>query len=389
MHLFAFAYHGLERGIPAGCMGSRTGPKVASACCVLTGFLGTVIVFGCVILAHELGHFLVAKLSGVAVERLSVGFGPALWAVRSGETEYRISLLPLGGYVKLAGQSPGATVRSELTGRSYRDLPLRWRSAILAAGPTANMLAALVLFSIIFLVFGLVRLLPVVGSVAEHSPAARAGMQPGDRIVSVDGRVIDRWEQLGERLAGKAGKTVTIAWLREGERRKINLVPQLSRVDSADGRPTRRALIGITPAGDTSIERVSVLEALEFSARETWQLTKLSFVVLYRLATGKLSLGTLAGPVGIAQMSSQAARAGVHALLTLTGILSVNIAVLNLLPIPVFDGGGLLFVLIEAVRKRPLRPEVEQRAQLWSVALLVILTLVVLQNDIARLGTSP
>lgn len=351
----------------------------------MSSLLATIFVFGLVILAHELGHFGMAKLSGVAVERLSVGFGPPLWVFKPGETEYRISVLPFGGYVKLAGQTPGAPVSPEMAERSYLALPLNRRAAILAAGPAANFLAALSIFVIVFAGFGVARLLPVVGSVAEGSPASAAGLRAGDRIVSVDGRPVARWEDLAERFAGKAGARVSVVWLRDGERRERELTPELSSVQNAYGQQTERAIIGVTPAGDASIDEVSVGAALVLGAKETWQLTRATLAVLYRLVSGAVSFSSLVGPVGIAQMSSEAARAGMHALLILTGVLSVNIGVINLLPIPLFDGGGLLFVLIEAVRKRPVSREVQQKVQMWSLAFLVMLTLIVLSNDIARL----
>jgi len=354
----------------------------------VSSFLGPVLVFGLVILTHELGHFFLAKLAGVTVLRLSVGFGPPLWSVRRGETEYRIAVLPLGGYVKLAGQNPDAD-EPEVVGKSYARLPPRWRSAILLAGPATNLLVAALSFATALAVFGLGYLLPVVGSVSEGSPASAAGLRSGDRILEIDGAPVERWTELGERLADKAGRTVSIVWLRDGERHERTLTPELSSVRDAAGGEVTRPIIGIQPSGDAEVEPVSLPTAVKLGARQTWEVSKLSFVAVYRLVTGETSVSTLAGPVGMAQMSGQAARAGVHALMVVTAILSVNVGVLNLLPIPLFDGGGLLFALIEAVRKRPVAPEVQRMAQTWSIALLLALSLVVLRNDLARLASGP
>lgn len=351
----------------------------------MISLIGVVLVLGGVILAHELGHFFVAKLSGVAVLRLSVGFGPALWSVQRGGTEYRIGLLPLGGYVKLAGQNPADPETIGLGDKAYSRLSPSWRGAILLAGPVANVLLGAIAFAVGLSIYGLQHLEPVVDTVAKGSPAAAAGLRSGDRIVEVDGQPIEDWGTIGALLAGKGAQTVSIAWLRDGARHERALTPEISEVKDAQGNTVERTIIGVTPTGETFAEHVGAARTLELSARQTWQVMSMTFEGLYGLATGTTSMDALAGPVGIAQLSGRAARAGVQALLVLSAIFSINIAVLNLLPIPVFDGGGLLFVLIEAIRGRPLGPEIQARAQFWSVVFLVALSLIVLRNDLARL----
>lgn len=344
-----------------------------------------VFVLAVVIVVHELGHFTVAKLLGAAVDRFSFGFGPRLVGKRIGETEYRISALPLGGYVKLLGERPDEPMPAYARGLPYHALPMWKRVAIVVAGPLFNMVAALLILTFSLLAFGFPVLTPKIGQVEAGSPAADAGLRPGDRIAAIDGVPIARWEDLPSQLEGKADSPVRITIVRDDARVELSVTPKLGKAPTALGEEVERPLIGVAPAGDVVVEDVGVARAPALAAQHTWNAVVLTYTAVAGLFTGKVSLSTLAGPVAIAEMSGEATRAGPQVLLSFIALLSVNIAVLNLLPLPVLDGGRLVLLLIEVVRRRPLRIETQIAIQSIGAALLLALTVFVLWNDIARL----
>jgi regulator of sigma E protease len=344
-----------------------------------------VLVLAVVIVVHELGHFTLAKLLGAAVDRFSFGFGPRLVGKRIGETEYRISALPLGGYVKLLGERPDEPMPEYARGLPYHALSMWKRIAIVVAGPLFNMIAAFLILTFSLLAFGLPVLTPKVGEVEPGSPAAQAGLRAGDRIESIDGVPVARWEDLPSRLEDKAGSSVRMTVLRDDARVELSVTPKLGRAPTPLGEEVERPLIGVGPAGDVVVQDVGMGSAPALAARHTWNAVALTYAAVAGLLTGNVSLRNLAGPVAIAEMSGEATRAGPQVLLSFIALLSVNIAVLNLLPLPVLDGGRLVLLLIELVRRRPLKLETQLAIQSIGAALLLALTVFVLWNDLARL----
>jgi regulator of sigma E protease len=431
----------------------------------MTTLISFVIVLGILIFIHELGHFAVAKLSGVRVERFSLGFGPRLIGFKRGETDYRISVLPLGGYVKMLGESPGEDVSDAERLRSFTCKPVLTRAAIVAAGPAMNIALAAFLLPVIFMIG--IRIPAyldgpaVAGHVAAGGAAEKAGIANGDIIESIDGKPVPTWEELIEVLSLNPGRPLDVALRRGDARLTVALTPDTSDDTGAgyagmyppmppvvggvaDGYPASEAglrpgdeivsvdgtdvahwagletlirrdgaiktfvvrrgdatltmmitprfneemkvfVIGINRDEKQVLKRYGLLEAveegLEAAAGMTWRL----LVVIKGLITGRFSLKTLGGPIMIAQVAGRAAESGVSELLSLVAFLSLQLGIINLFPIPVLDGGHLLFFGIESIKGSPLSERFVAVAQQIGIALIVALMVLVTYNDIFRL----
>jgi regulator of sigma E protease len=355
----------------------------------LLAFFRTVVAFvvslGILIFFHEFGHFLAAKLSGVRVERFSLGFGPRLFGKRWRETDYRVSAFPLGGYVKMLGEATDEEVPEELRHASFSHQPLFRRVVIVACGPLFNVLLAFLVYILTFALFGLARPSTDVGSVSPDSAAAKAGIQAGDKVLAVDGVPVQEWGQLSDLIQKAGDRPVEIRLQRGSEVLTFKVVPEMRKTTNLLGEEVKRPLIGIVASGKVNVEEVNPFQAAYYGADQTWQVIRLTFIVIGKLFEGAISPRTLAGPIGIAQMSGQVAEAGAAAFLSFLGLLSINLGILNLLPIPVLDGGHLLFFLIEAVMGRPLSMRKREMAQQAGLFLLILLMVFVFYNDIHRL----
>ena len=352
---------------------------------MITTILSTVVVLGILIFVHELGHFLVAKRMGVIVLRFSLGFGPKIAAVTRGETEYRLSLIPLGGYVKMLGEDSEEEVTEEQRERSFQNQAVRKRFAIVLAGPLMNFVLAIVIFTLIYAFAGMPERLPEIGSVNPGSPAEQAGIQAGDKVLSINGTPIRIWDDLPERIEKNGEKPLKMEISRGEQTLSITVVPAVDEVKNIFGEPVKRPLIGVVASEKYSVRKVNPLYAGYYGLEQTWELSKLFFLTVVKLIERVVPLHTLGGPILIAQMAGQQAQQGLVALINFMALISVNLAVLNLLPIPVLDGGHLLFFTIEAIFRKPLSLKKLEWAQ--KVGLLVLLTLmvVVFYNDIMRL----
>jgi len=352
------------------------------------------IVLSVLIFFHELGHFLAARRLGIKVLKFSLGFGPRLIGRTVGETEYLISALPLGGYVKLFGEEPSEgeaaqALSPEDRARSFSHAPVWKRIMIVAAGPVFNMLLAYLIFAgalsigVPMYVPDFDSLMPVVENVVENSPAQAAGIKPGDRIVSINDKKISTWPQMTDIIYGSAGKALTIVVERDHRNIPLIVTPAPKTVEGEDGKKIEVGQIGIgkSPRG-VRIEAANPLEAVYKGAQATWQWTYLTVEGLVRLAQGKLSKDNIGGPILIGQMSGQAASQGLGSLAFLIAILSITLGVMNILPIPVLDGGHLLFFVIEAVIGRPLSLRKREIAQQVGLALLLLLMALAFYNDI-------
>ncbi|MBX6423494.1 RIP metalloprotease RseP [Thermosulfurimonas sp. F29] len=341
-------------------------------------------VLSLLIIIHEWGHFLAARLCGVRVLRFSIGFGPRIFGKTVGETDFCVSAVPLGGYVKLLGEGE-EEVPPEWRHRAFSTRPLWQRALIVAAGPVFNFLLAWLVFTLFFVVKGRPLLLPEVGKVLPESPAARAGLKPGDRILSVDGVRVRTWEEL-TRAVRKHTERPLLLVLKRGDRTlRIRLRPEVKETRNIFGETIRVPVIGIVASGRFETERVAPWSAVWEGLARTLSLIKLTLVAIVKLVERVLPLSSLGGPLLIAQMAGQQAREGFLALLLFAGILSVNLGVINLLPIPMLDGGHLVFYAVEAVRGRPLSPKTQERIQKVGLALLITLMVLVFYNDLVRL----
>lgn len=347
--------------------------------------IGLVIVLGVLIFFHELGHFLVAKAFGVGVERFSLGFGPKLVAKKIGRTEYRISVLPLGGYVKMVGEQPDEEIDPEEVAFSFTHKPVLQRMLIVAAGPFFNFMLCIVIFFGIFGTTGLMVLKPVIGEVRADSPAEAAGVKSGDVIVSADGRQIETWPEMADVISESKGEPIEFTVNREGRSLDLTIEPAMDKVEDIFGESHERFMIGITAAGETESVPLNPVEAMGESLHRTWMIIKLTVVSVVKLIQGALSVKTLGGPIMIAQIAGEQVQHGAVNLLSFIALVSVNLGILNLLPVPVLDGGHLVFFAIEGVRGSPVSLRAREIAQQVGIFLLLTLMVFVFYNDIMRI----
>lgn len=344
------------------------------------------MVLGILIFVHELGHFLVAKAVGVTVQRFSLGFGPKLIAVQRGETEYCLSAVPLGGYVKMLGEEPdGDELSEEEKERSFSGQSVWKRMAIVFAGPFSNILLAIAIFTLIYTFSGMPHLTTEIGTVNPDSPAARAGLKAGDKVLAIDGKPLTNWDDLSQTVQDAGDKTLQLRIQRGEKVFTVDVKPQMQSVKNLFGESVERPLMGVTASGKFYTEEVSPWMAGYYSLVQTWNLTKLFFLTIVKLIERVLPMDTLGGPILIAQMAGQQAREGIINLIYFIALISVNLAILNLLPIPVLDGGHLVFFLLEAILGRPIEVRKIEMAQKVGIFLLLLLMIFVFYNDIMRL----
>ncbi|MGD0266104.1 MAG: RIP metalloprotease RseP [Candidatus Methylomirabilota bacterium] len=442
--------------------------------------LAAIVVLGILIFVHELGHFLVAKRSGVGVLKFSLGFGPKLVGVKRGETEYLLSAFPLGGYVKMIGEDPAdASVEAADPARSFSQKSVATRARIILAGPVANLLLPVVIFWGVFATVGQPYFLPIVGAPDPGSPAAQAGLLPGDRVQALNGERIERWTDVEAAVQASAGTPLNFTVVRDGRAFDVRLTPravatpdifgqetqawdvglhpllstrigqilpghvaeqaglrsgdrivalngtpvvewdQLAKtIHESPGKPVRLTverdgrrfdvlvtprstkqqtasgeeeigLIGIGPAAESHYQRLNPVTALVDGVKETAGLSALIVQGFVKLIQGRISPKTIGGPILITQMAGEVVQRGTVQLLSFTAFLSINLAILNLLPIPILDGGHLLFSLIEWLRGKPVSLRKREIAQQVGMVLLVGLMIFAFYNDIFRLLGRP
>ncbi len=446
--------------------------------------VSALVALGALIFIHELGHFLVAKGMGVGVERFSLGFGPRIFSFRRGETEYCVSIVPLGGYVKMTGEEahgedaihPATEEPPVDPAKSFSTKSLWARALIVFAGPGMNFVLAAVIFSVVFAVVGvpvleptigrvttdsaaaeaglrprdqvvaidgkpvehwgeieeavarangrplaltIVRegarqdvtvtprkvpvrtpfnepteawsigarpyLPPVVGEVRPGMPAAEAGLQPRDRVVALNGQPIETWDELAEMISTRADQTLTLRVERSGSRMDLTVTPRMEVERDALGTETKVGRIGIATATSQTFKRSDPLTAAARGVARTWDVTAITVVSIWKLATGTIPASNIGGPLQISLVAGQQAQQGLVSYAFFVALISVNLAILNLLPVPMLDGGHLLFFAIEAVLGRPLSLRKREIAQQIGLALLLLLMVFALFNDLTRL----
>jgi regulator of sigma E protease len=358
-------------------------------------------VLSIVVFFHELGHFLIARWCGVRILVFSIGFGPEIVGFydRHG-TRWKIAAIPLGGYVKFFGDESAASTPDkarlstmDATEREHSFIfqPVLKRMAIVAAGPIANFILAIVIFSGIFMLFGMQTMSPRVDEVQADSPAAAAGFQPGDMVLAIDGQNIDSFADMQRIVSDSAGERLTIKVERSGKEIALQATPELREEKDIFGNVHRIGLLGIkrSPApGDVKYEPVSPPRAVWLGLQETWFVVDKTLTYIGRVIVGREAANQLGGPIRIAQMSGQVASVSFAALVHLAAVLSVSIGLLNLFPIPLLDGGHLLFYLIEAVRGRPLSEKAQEVGFRIGFAIVLMLMIFATFNDIVHLAAS-
>ncbi len=421
-------------------------------------FVYFLIVIGILVFVHELGHFIMAKRAGVRIEKFSLGMGPKVFGYKKGDTEYVLSALPLGGYVKMAGENPD----EDPTGApdEFQSKTVWQRAKIAVMGPLTNIILAFIIMPFVFMVGTYSEGPAKVGYVETGSPAERAGFKAGDVIVEINGRSISDWTKALTLIAVNPDTDVTAIIERQGEKKTLTLRPEMAtelkigmsglipdipaeigklkagfpaelagvvvndKIIAVDGKTIYhwnqfsslvrdskgktltltlerngkrmekivtpkedggRQVIGVEPIMRLVFKKHGIIESLQLGFDKTIESVDLTFITLKKLVTFNLSIKTLGGPVMIAQMSGQAADAGLSAFLSLLAMISISLGILNLLPIPVLDGGLLLFLVIEAIRKKPFDRKVMEVSQSIGAALLITLIAVVSYNDVMRM----
>ena len=353
-----------------------------------TSIIAFIIVLGVLIFFHELGHFLFARLFGVGVQKFSLGFGPRIVGWKRGITDYRISAIPLGGYVKMVGEDPTVEMAPQDIPHSFTHKHVFKRLLIVAAGPFFNILLAVLIFLTIYLFSGTYVLKPTVGDVQENSPAEASGLQKGDRIRAIDGQAVATWEEMAAGIGQSMGRPLEFTIERNGELLSFEIAPEVKITKNLFGENVERYIIGIASAGDVENLEMGFGQAVVESIRQTYKIAELTVVSIAKLIKGSLSTKTIGGPIMIAELAGQQAKEGILNFVFLIALLSVNLAIINFLPIPVLDGGHILFFIIELIIGRPVNTRMRELAQQAGIFILIMLMVFVFYNDIARIFSS-
>lgn len=350
-----------------------------------TNIISLVVVLGVLVFVHEFGHFIVAKLLGVGVEKFSLGFGPRILGKKIGMTDYRISAIPLGGYVKMVGEAPDSELDPSMVPLSFSHKSVGRRALIVLAGPAFNFFLSVVIFYGFFQISGLPVMEAEVGALQEDMPAYEAGMRPGDVVVSVDGEPVTQWDEMAALITNRGDRRLTFEVQRDGRRLSLEILPKTVASQNLFGETVDKFVIGITASGEYRILRLNPIECFTEGIRQTWRIAELTVLSVGKILSGSLSAKTLGGPIMIAQLAGEHAKAGMTNFIFFIALLSVNLGILNLLPIPVLDGGHLVFFAVEAVTRRPVNLKMREIAQQIGIFVLILLMIYVFYNDIARI----
>lgn len=327
------------------------------------------IIFSILVLVHEGGHFLAAKRAGMRVDEFAIGMGPTLWKFKKGETVYSLRAFPLGGFNRIAGME-GPEVSDP---RGFNRQPLSKRMGVIAAGSGMNFLLAILLFILTFMVLGLPADRNVIGRVEPGMPAAQAGLKPGDKVLMINDIPVNSWSGMVELINQHPEAEISLLIERQGQQRRLTLT-------TTKDPDTGVGLIGIGPVW----ERQGLWRSITLGFRQSVAITVLIITSLVQMVTGQVAPDVV-GPVGIVQLVGQAATFGLANVMTFMAVLSVNLGLINLLPIPALDGSRLVFLSIEAIRGRPINPEKENFIHLIGFALLIGLLILITYQDLIRI----
>lgn len=352
--------------------------------------ISVILVLGGLIFFHELGHFAVARAFGMGVSTFSLGFGPKLWGRTWGKTEYRLSAVPLGGYVALVGEEDDNELPAGFTPEeSFNRRPPWQRLLVVAAGPIANFLLAWFICWGLAFAYGQAEILPNIGEVQENSPAAAAGMQSGDTILTINGHSIPDWATMSATIAATKGAPMTVEVARDAEQNSeqltLHLIPQAAKSKTIFGEEQETWRIGVRSSGKHRLIELGFLESASAGALRTWEMVSLTWMGFVKLAQRVVPLDQVGGPIMIAQMVGQQAAEGLPSVLALAALISINLAVLNLLPIPVLDGGQIVFCALETIMRRPLGVRFREYTMKAGWVFLMGLMILATFNDVWRI----
>jgi regulator of sigma E protease len=345
--------------------------------------VSAIIVLGVLIIVHEFGHFIVARLFNVKVLKFSIGFGPKIFGIKGKETEYLISAVPLGGYVKLYGEESDDEVIDEPERAFSKQSSIR-KIGIVCAGPLFNLLFALLIF-ILFNFIGFQTLSTIIGDVKDGYPAKLSGLQKNDKIVKINEIAVKTWEEISSIIKSNKGEPLKIIFEREGRLYYTVVTPRMEKVKNIFGEEVNVAVIGIVSTD--KLVRISYppLQSIIRGFNQFYELTRLTLLTVYKLINRTVPVSSLGGPIMISQIAGETAKSGLSNLIAFMALLSVNLGILNLLPIPVLDGGHIILFLIEAIIKRPISSSFKEAYIKIGITIIVLLTLTVFYNDIMRL----
>ena len=335
--------------------------------------MACIFVFGILVTVHEFGHFITAKLTGMKVEEFSIGFGPTIYQQQEGETLYSLRMLPLGGYNKIAGMDPDDPEDPE---RGFNSKPVTSRMLVILAGSLMNILLPVLIFFGLFLAFGMdvPENKPVLGQIIEGYPAEQSGLKEGDRILSINGKPVHEWLDIRKNIADSGMQSIPFEIQRDQEKLTITVTPG---VNPETGKP----FIGVVSS--LKNVRLTPVQAAVASVTATKNIIKNMYASLYHMVTGKTK-AEFSGPVGVAKMAGEVAHKGFDRLMQFTAMLSLNLAIINLLPLPALDGGHFLILLIEAVTGHKLGKTAMQNIQKVGVAMILALTIFATFKDLTR-----
>ena len=348
--------------------------------------LSAIVLLGVIIFVHELGHFLFAKLLKVKVLKFSLGFGPKIIGKKYGDTEYLISSIPLGGYVKMVGETSETELTEEEKPFAFNLQPVWKRFVIIFCGPLFNILFAALIFFFSFL-HGLPILVPEIGDVMANTPAQKAGLLKGDRIVGIQGSPIQQWDAMTDLIHKNPGKPLNLEIARGDRTFQVTVTPERRKLKNIFGEDKEVGLIGIRPSGNTVIKQETVSEAFRDGISRTYEISELTLVSIVKLIQRAIPMDTMGGPVLIVQMAGEQASRGMLNFFIFMAIININLGIINLFPIPILDGGHLLFLGIEAIRRKPLSEQFIAVSQKIGLVLILTLMAFVLYFDFMRLIT--
>ena len=347
------------------------------------GTLTSLLILSFLIFFHELGHFLAARFFGVHVEVFSIGFGKKIIKKTIGKTEYCLALIPLGGYVQMKGQDDSDPTKVSDDQDSYNTKKPWKRIIILLAGPFANFLLAFLLYLAIANI-GVTRLSPIIGNVGENTPAQSIGLLPNDKVIEINGEPVVTWDDLSRLIKASDGPLL-ISIQRDNKIKTLMATPDIKELKTMFGEPVKKRILGITPNGDTFTLNFTQIQTLTFAYNETLKATTMIVTSLQKLIQGVVPVKDLGGVVSIVQVTAQASEAGIIALFALTALISVNLGVLNLLPIPALDGGHIMFNIYEMITKKAPSEKVLYRMTIIGWVFLLSLMIFTVFNDLFRI----
>lgn len=340
---------------------------------IIITIIATIFVFGLLVLFHEFGHFATAKLVGMRVDEFAIGFGPKLFSYKYGETIYSLRIIPLGGYNKIAGMEP----EEDAGERSYCKKPIWARLIVISAGSLMNFVLPVILFFMIFIASGIdtPSTEPIIGNIMPNKPAAMSGLQPGDRIVKINNEEISSWNKFVEVIQVNSGKVLKVEYNRAGNINTASLIPELDT-------KSNHGIIGVT--ADLNKYYPGIGESFVLSCKHTVYIINAMIEGLFQMFTGKTS-ADVSGPIGVAKMTGEVARLGLAALLQFAAFLSINLGIINLLPLPALDGGHIVTLLVEGIRRKPLNKKTIYYIQMVGFLLIIALMIFTTFNDIKNL----